>query len=60
MALKDAVDNQPVSVAIDSSAHTFKFYKGGIYDGPFGKNLNHAVAIVGYGTVGDKTKYWII
>ncbi|XP_044460494.1 senescence-specific cysteine protease SAG39-like [Mangifera indica] len=55
-ALKDAVNNQPVSIAIDGSAQTFKLYKGGIYDGRCGTNLDHSVAIVGYGTDGEGTK----
>ncbi|CAA6672524.1 unnamed protein product [Spirodela intermedia] len=56
-SLLKAVSRQPVSVAIDS--HTLRFYAGGVFTGPCGTNLNHAVTIVGYGTTPDGTNYWL-
>lgn len=53
-----AVAMQPVSVALD--ANGFKNYGGGVYTGPCGDNLNHAVTVVGYGADADGTKYWLI
>lgn len=44
--LMSAVAQQPVSVALDSSH--FLDYKGGVYDGPCGTGMDHAVLVVGY------------
>ncbi|XP_042460844.1 zingipain-2-like [Zingiber officinale] len=56
-SLMKAVANQPVSVSIDASE--FMLYAGGIFDGPCEAKLNHEVTLVGYGTDGNGTKYWI-
>ncbi|KAJ4753124.1 Cysteine protease [Rhynchospora pubera] len=60
MALMYAVAMQPVSVALEATSTSFQFYRGGIYSGPCGNTLNHAVTIIGYGVAGDGMKYWII
>lgn len=60
-ALLRAVARQPVSVGIDASHRDFQFYAGGVYDGHCGSELDHGVAIVGYGS--DKetgVDYWIV
>ncbi|TYJ05992.1 hypothetical protein E1A91_A12G202200v1 [Gossypium mustelinum] len=59
-ALRKAVANQPVSVAIDAGGTDFQFYSEGVYTGQCGIELNHGVAAVGYGTTLDGTKYWIV
>ena len=59
-ALLKAAANQPVSVAIDAGGSDFQFYSEGVYNGDCGKELNHGVAIVGYGKTSDGTKYWIV
>ncbi|KAM3381219.1 vignain [Capsicum galapagoense] len=59
-ALLKAVANQPVSVAIDASGSDFQFYSEGVFTGECGTELDHGVAIVGYGTTLDGTKYWIV
>nr|QBH22533.1 papain-family protein [Oldenlandia affinis] len=59
-ALLKAVANQPVSVAIDAGGQDFQFYSEGVFTGDCGKELDHGVAIVGYGTTLDGTKYWIV
>ncbi|KAG6480460.1 hypothetical protein ZIOFF_063960 [Zingiber officinale] len=46
-SLTKAVARQPVTVCIDAGSLSFQLYTGGIYDGPCGINLNHAVAAVG-------------
>ena len=46
--LKNAVANQPVAVAIDASGSGFQLYSGGIFTGPCGTNLDHAVLVVGF------------
>ncbi|KAL5998281.1 hypothetical protein ACLOJK_009220 [Asimina triloba] len=59
-ALLKAAANQPVSVAIDAGGQDFQFYDEGVFDGWCGTDLNHGVAIVGYGTTLDGTKYWTV
>jgi C1A family cysteine protease len=59
-ALKAAVAQQPVSVAVEADKSAFQLYKSGIMDSPFcGTKLDHGVLIVGYGTGGlFETPYW--
>ncbi|KAJ3681180.1 hypothetical protein LUZ60_015669 [Juncus effusus] len=59
-ALMKAVANQPVSVAIDASGKDFQFYSKGVFTGKCGTDLDHGVAVVGYGATSDKKKYWIV
>lgn len=59
LALRYAVSRQPVSVAIDASSPGFRYYSGGVFAGPCGNNLNHAVTIVGYGS-SNEGPYWLI
>ncbi|KAK1293949.1 Vignain [Acorus calamus] len=59
-ALLKAVANQPVSVAIDAGGYRFQFYSEGVFTGHCGTDLDHGVAIVGYGTTLDGTKYWTV
>ncbi|KAJ1256934.1 hypothetical protein BS78_K259600 [Paspalum vaginatum] len=69
-ALMEAVAQQPVAAAFDRSDPCFQHYLGGVYDagcsrsGVYTKGAcrvvqNHALALVGYGTKPDGTKYWI-
>ncbi|KAM1981741.1 hypothetical protein ACFX15_038194 [Malus domestica] len=59
-ALLKAAANQPISVAIDAGGSDFQFYHEGVFDGKCGSELDHGVAVVGYGTTLDGTKYWIV
>ncbi|KAI3684454.1 hypothetical protein L6452_33678 [Arctium lappa] len=59
-ALMKAVANQPISVAIDAGGSDFQFYSKGVFTGKCGTELNHGVAVVGYDTSDDGTKYWIV
>ncbi|XP_027062302.1 ervatamin-B [Coffea eugenioides] len=59
LALQTAAAKQPVSVAIDASGFNFQLYSKGVYSGYCDKNLNHGVAVVGYGEEGGK-KYWLV
>lgn len=63
-ALKTAVAQQPVSIAIEADKSVFQLYKSGVLDSPMcGKKLDHGVLAVGYGTaktfLGHKD-YWLV
>jgi cathepsin L len=55
-ALGAAVDAGVVSVAIEADQSGFQMYKGGVFSGTCGTNLDHGVLAVGYGT--DTLDYW--
>ena len=59
-ALKAAVSQQPVSIAIEADKSAFQLYKSGVLDSPScGTKLDHGVLIVGYGTDSSVSKdYW--
>jgi len=59
LALKAAVAKQPVVIAIEADTRYFQSYSGGVLtDGiKCGTTLDHAVEIVGYGTV-NGIDYW--
>ncbi|KAL3644471.1 hypothetical protein CASFOL_009651 [Castilleja foliolosa] len=59
-ALMKAVANQPVSVAIDAGSSDMQFYSEGVFTGDCGTELDHGVAVVGYGATVDGTKYWTV
>jgi C1A family cysteine protease len=53
------VQKGPVSVAIEADTMAFQFYSKGVFDNAgCGKNLDHGVLTVGYGT--DGKDYWIV
>ncbi|KAJ8599177.1 hypothetical protein CTAYLR_010153 [Chrysophaeum taylorii] len=57
-ALKEAVAQQPVSVAIEADKSVFQLYSSGVLDSTAcGTSLDHGVLIVGYGTL-DDIDYW--
>ncbi|MBV7591561.1 C1 family peptidase, partial [Escherichia coli] len=68
--LMEAVAQQPVAASFDYSDPCFQHYIRGVYNagcsrsgvytkGACGTTQNHALALVGYGTKPDGTKYWI-
>jgi len=58
-ALLSAVAQQPVSIAIQANQLAFQFYKSGVLTGKCGKNLDHGVLLVGYGTdAATGVDYW--
>lgn len=58
-ALAKVAAYQPVSILINANSSAFMFYSGGIFTGPCGTILNHAVAVVGYSN-SDGNNYWIV
>ncbi|XP_056618290.1 cathepsin S-like [Triplophysa dalaica] len=60
-ALKQTVAQVgPISVAIDATRPQFIMYRSGVYnDATCTKKVNHAVLVVGYGTL-DGKDYWLV
>jgi C1A family cysteine protease len=55
-SLMQAIQVGPVSVAIEADQFGFQFYSHGVFSGRCGRNLDHGVLLVGYGT--DGSDYW--
>merc|ERR1711988_601736 len=56
-ALMSAVQQQPVSIAIEADKSAFQLYKSGILSSTCGTKLDHGVLLVGYGSDSGKD-YW--
>jgi C1A family cysteine protease len=61
VALKTAIADGPVSVAIEADTFVFQFYSGGILNSAScGTNLDHGVVAIGYGVDPTKGEYYIV
>jgi C1A family cysteine protease len=56
-AFKEAIAQQPVSIAIEADQSSFQFYSGGVLTANCGTQLDHGVLAVGYGTMSG-TEYY--
>ncbi|MQM06211.1 hypothetical protein Taro_039033 [Colocasia esculenta] len=57
--LQRAVAGQPVGIAIEAKGRSFQLYKGGIFNGPCGTSIDHAMLLIGYGAENGQD-YWLI
>jgi len=55
ISMMNALNMQPVSVAIEADQRDFQLYKSGVFTATCGVNLDHGVLLVGYGT--DSTTF---
>jgi hypothetical protein len=55
--LLSALQQQPISIAIEADQSSFQMYKSGIFTGPCGQQLDHGVLLVGSGSEGG-VNYW--
>lgn len=61
VALKTAIADGPVSVAIEADTFVFQFYSGGVLNSAAcGTNLDHGVVAIGYGVDASKGEYYIV
>jgi C1A family cysteine protease len=58
--LRQALNVQPVSIAVAASSSVFRNYNSGIISSSAcGTSVDHAVLLVGYGSTGSQN-YWIV
>ncbi|KAI5012800.1 hypothetical protein ZWY2020_025066 [Hordeum vulgare] len=50
LSLLKALAHQPISVGIAAGSRDFQFYKGGVFEGTCGAQLDHTLTAVGYGS----------
>jgi len=59
-AMMTAVNQQPLALAIEADQSGFQMYTGGVIDfKDCGKQLDHTLLLIGYGTDGNN-KYWTL
>merc|ERR1712087_533630 len=58
-AMMSALNQQPVSIAIEADKSVFQLYQSGVLSSRCGTNLDHGVLAVGYGTENGKD-YWLV
>merc|ERR1719231_638661 len=58
-ALISALNQQPVSIAVEADKSVFQSYRSGIMNGACGTQLDHGILAIGYGT-DSGAKYWLV
>merc|ERR1712061_147249 len=58
-AMMSALNQQPVSIAIEADKSVFQLYQSGVLSSRCGTNLDHGVLAVGYGTENGQD-YWLV
>jgi len=54
-------ENGPLANAVDANTASFMYYTAGIYDDPdCKKNVDHGIAIVGYGVDDTNNPFWVL
>jgi C1A family cysteine protease len=56
-AMQSAIQQQPISIAIEADQSAFQSYTGGVLSSGCGTSLDHGVLAVGYNTAED---YWLV
>mmetsp|Transcript_6458 Transcript_6458/g.4583 ORF Transcript_6458/g.4583 Transcript_6458/m.4583 type:complete len:97 (-) Transcript_6458:121-411(-) len=58
--MKDALQQQPLSISIEADQNVFQYYSSGVLNSTAcGTSLDHAVLAVGYG-VENGTEFWLV
>lgn len=57
--MMNALSKTVVTIAIEADQSSFQLYKSGVFTGSCGTNLDHAVALVGYGIM-NGLEYYIL
>jgi C1A family cysteine protease len=57
--MMNALSKSVVTIAIEADQSSFQLYKSGVFTGSCGTNLDHAVALVGYGIM-NGLEYYIL
>merc|ERR1712125_139517 len=58
-SMQSAIQQQPVSIAIEADQYSFQAYKSGVLTSGCGTSLDHGVLAVGYGTE-NGNDYWLV